>query len=316
MSDDLEHRLHDKPVFIQRTPSTKVLDEIRHGRKFIIVDNTFTTSMIPLGYMLIDMQYRTESFKTLVPQQLLFYLANPGEGKGVDDALDEIRDFYSDVERFEDDKLEENGNSVQGTNWAVTARNAYQTYLINKLIIGTKGNADIPLWNEDALKSLNLDDEYVARRVRAIAALALGKTKESDLRKYDLGDVVKHVTVNERKVEQLTKQEFDEITCWAGSHYNIKDEYKNTPNVEYNIDRMHDMDHKVGSKVTHKHEEIVLDVKISELEKEIETYRKEKNGSLGVHDQMLLRTYTNITYIAKENSSKQLEIKPRTGDSP
>jgi hypothetical protein len=315
MSDDLEHRLRDKQVFIQHTPSNKVLDEIRGGKKFIIVDDTFIPSMVPLGYMLIDMQYKTESFKTLVPQQLLFYLANPGEGKGIDDALDEIRDFYSDIEKFEDNTLEENGGSVQGTNWAVTARNAYQTYLINKLTKGTKGDADTPVWTEEVLTSLNINDEYVARRLRAIATICLGKTDEASLKKYNLGDVLKHVTINERKSSQLSKEEFDEITCWAGSHYDLKDEYKHNSDVEYRIDRMHDQGHKVGEKITHKREQLVLDKRIVDLETEIDNYRKDKNGTIGVHDDMLLRAYTNITYIAKENPLKQLELKPKTGDA-
>jgi hypothetical protein len=311
---DLEHIVKEKPTFVQRAPSNKVLDEIRHGRKFIIVDDAFNTSMIPLGYMLIDMQYKTESFKTLVPQQLLFYLANPGEG-GIDDALDEIRDFYSDVEKFEDEKLEGNGSSVQGTNWAVTARNSYQTYLINKLTTATKDNVDVPVWNEEVLQSLNIKDDYVDKRLRAIAAICLGKTDEASLKKYNLGDVLKHVTINERKVEQLNKEEFEAVTCWAGSHYDLKEEYKYNPDVTFDIERKHDKEHMVGAKITNKREQLVLDKKIVDLEAEIDLYRKEKNGAIGVHDDMLLRTYANITYIAKEDPSKQLEIKPKTGDA-
>jgi hypothetical protein len=314
MSESLEHKLQEKTIFVQRTPSGKVLEEIKHGRKFIIVDDAFNTSMILLGYMLIDMQYKKESFKTLVPQQLLFYLANPGEG-GINDALDEIRDFYSDIEKFEDEKLEGNGSSVQGTNWAVTARNAYQTYLINKLTTATKGDENKPLWNEDVLQSLNIKDEYIDRRLRAIASICLGKTDEASLKKYNLGDVLKHVTINERKVEQLNKEEFESVTCWAGSHYDLKEEFRHNPDVSYDIERKHDKEHMVGERVTHKREQLVLDKRIADLESEIDNYRKEKNGAIGVHDDMLLRAYTNVTYIAKENPSKQLELKPKTGDA-
>lgn len=308
----LEQKVKDRPkLVIQKTPPARVLDEIRKGKKFVIVDDSFNQSFIPLGYMLIDMMYEDESFKTLVPQNLLYFLANPGEGD-VDDALDEIADFYKEVEDFEDENLEENVTSVQGTNWAVTARDAYQTYLINKLTKPNKEDHDVPEWDEAVLKELNLDDEYIIRRVKAVAALCLGKTSEADLKKYDLDEVVRHVTINERKVEQLSREEFDQITCWAGSHYNIREEYRNKPDVEYRIDRVHDAGHKVGEKISHKREALVLDSRIDKLEKEIDDYRVKKNGSIGRHDRMLLRTYVNLNYVAKENAQKQLEVKPDT----
>ena len=288
-----------KKFILHRTPSEDVSNEIKQGKKFIVVDENFN-SPVPLGYMLIDMKYRDGSFKTLVPQNLLFFLANPGEGS-IDDALDEIGDFYGNVEEFEDGLLEENGESVQGTNWAVTARNAYTTYLINKLINSDEKG---PEWNEETLKSLNLEDDYVGRRVKAIAAVALGKTAEQ-VRNYNLGDILKHVTINQRKIEQLTSQEFDKITCWTGSHYEIKGEYKHKDDVEYEIDYRHDTNHKSGKKITNKQDVHVLDAKINELEDEIEKYKEN-----GRHDKMLRRMYVNLRYIAKEDPQKQLEIKP------
>lgn len=300
-----------KTVFSQ-TPPYKVLEEIKQGKKFIVVDDSFSQAHIPLGYMLIDMRYKSESFRTLVPQNLLFFLANPGEGD-VDDALDEIGDFYKDVQDFEDSLLEENSESVQGTNWALTARNAYETYLINKLTQPNKDDADKPEWNEETKNSLNLDDDYVARRVKAIAAICLGKTAEQ-VRNYGLGDVLKHVTINERRVEQLTREEFDSVTCWAGSHYNLKDEYRNDPDVEYHIEQRHDTGHKVGQKITKKRDVAVLDARIDELEDEIVQYRREKGSEIGRHDRMLIRMYANLAHIAKEDPQKQLEIKPN-GDA-
>ncbi|MBI5872131.1 hypothetical protein HZB88_03525, partial [archaeon] len=278
---------------------------------FIIVNDNFDSSYIPLGYMLIDMKYKGDSFKTLVPQSLLFFLANPGEGD-VDDALDEISDFYGNVQDFEDDLLEENGNSVQGTNWAVTARTAYATYLINKLTKPKGENADNPEWNKKTLKALDINDKFVARRIKAMAAVRLEKTAE-EVRNYGLGDVLKHITVNERKVEQLSREEFDQITCWAGSHYKIKEEYQNNPDVEYRIDSKHSIGHKVGEKITKRQDVPVLDAKINQLEEEIQVYRKGKHDSLGRHDKMLIRMYANLVHIAKENSQKQLEIKPSAG---
>ncbi len=299
-----------KKFVLRRTPSAEVLDKIRNGKKFIIVGQDFDNN-IPLGYMLIDMRYKGESFRTLVPQNLLLFLANPGEGS-VDDALDEIGDFYGEIEDFEDELLESNDDSVQGTNWAVTARTAYGTYLINKLTKASDGNADVAVWNEEIIKALDLDDDYVAQRVRAIAAVTLGKTAEQ-VKGFNLGSVLKHVTINERKVEQLSREEFDKVTCWAGSHYEIKEEYKNDPTVEYRIDRRHDTGHKVGEKITKKHDVPVLDARIGDLEKEIEDHRMSKGRIIGRHDLMLTRTYANLTYIAKEDPQKQLEIKPTDG---
>lgn len=311
----LEQRVRQqRAVVLRRAPISEVQEAIARGKKFIIVSKEFYQSFIPAGYMFIDMRYKNDSFKTLVPQNLLYFLANPGEGD-VDEALNEIGDFYDEVKGFEDELLEGNGESVQGTNWAVTARNAYTTYLINKLTKPNKDNPDSAEWNPEALEALCLTDDYVARRVKAIAAVCLGKTAEQ-VKHFELGDVLKHVTVNERKVENLTQQEFDEITCWAGSHYEIKDEYRNKPDVDYEIDKVHDQSYKCGKKIMAKQDVAVLDASIDDLEKEIEEYRQKKQGgeNIGRHDRMLTRAYANLNYIAREDPGKQLDIFP-AGDA-
>lgn len=309
MSADYNYK-RKKKLVIRRTPDDEALKQVKKGKKFIIVNNDFTA--IPPGFMLIDMKYKGDSFKTLVPQNLLYYLANPGEGNDFDDALDEITDFYSNVEDYEDELLDEGKSSVQGVEWAVSARSAYETYLINKLTQASKKDVDIPEWNAETMKELDLTDPYVAERARAMAALMLGKTTE-ELKGYNIESVLKHITINERKEVPLTKEEFDKITCWAGSHYEIKEEYrKKGGDVEYDIDRRHDTNHKVGKKIVHKQEIKVLDSKIEELEKEIEEHRKKKGKKIGKHDKMLTRQYVNVTYIAKENPQKQLNIKPNT----
>ncbi|PIN80598.1 hypothetical protein COV11_03765 [Candidatus Woesearchaeota archaeon CG10_big_fil_rev_8_21_14_0_10_30_7] len=306
----LEKKFKQKNVFLRRSvPAEGVVEEVKKGNKFIVINETPVN--IPLGYMFIDMQYKGESFKTLVPQNLLFFQANPGEGDA-DEALNELSDFYDNVQDFEDELLEENDDSVQGANWAVITRKNYGTYLINKLTKASTDDVDIPEWDEKILEKLDLTDDYIVRRVKAMAAVALGKTTEQ-VKKHDLGDVLKHVTINERKVEQLSKEEFDQVTCWAGSHYEIKDEYKHNPNAQYSIEQRHDKTYKVGNKLINKREIAVLDAKIEDLEQEIRQYRRKKGSSIGRHDEMLLRTYTNLAFIAKENSRKQLEIKPNKG---
>ncbi len=301
----LEERV--KKRVLPRTPPSQVLEEIRQGKKFIIVDNDFDPNYIPLSYMLIDMRYKNTSFKTLVPQNLLFYLANPGEGDDLEDALDEITDFYDEVKDFEEENIENGNTSIQGTNWAVTARSSYRTYLINTLTKASKGDADVPEWNTEALEALDLNDNYVAHRVKAIAAIALGKSVK-EVKKYGVGDVLRHVTINERKTENLSAEEFNKVACHCGSHYELKDEYRNDPNVEYHINSS--LSSKTGTKTTKKKDVEVFDAKIDQLEKEIEMYRREKHGTVGRHDQNKIRMVANLEYIAKENPDVQLPVTP------
>lgn len=310
----LEERLHRKKVVIRKTPSSEVLQKVRQGSKFIIVENDFDHSQIPRGYTFIDMKYKGESFKTLIPQSLLFYMAHPGEGS-VDDALNELADFYGEAEDFEDDMIERGNTSVQGANWATLSRDNYKTYLINKLVSHKRGERDkdgepVPEFDQDALKVLDLNDDYVGQRVRAMAALMLDK-KGEELNKYDIKDVLKHVTISENRVEKLTQEEFKKITCWAGSHYEIKDEYRKRDDVVYDIERRHNMNHMVGTKTIKKVEVAVLDRKVEDLEKEIEQHRIKKHGEVGRHDAALIRTYANLAYIAKEDPNAQLDVYPK-----
>lgn len=304
----LEEKIKEKRRVIRRTLPEKVLDQIRAGKKFILVDGTFDPTNLPEGYMLIDVRYKGEGFKTVVPVSVMIYMANPGEGD-LDDALDEISDFYEEVEEFEEGMIEDGDVSVQGTDWAVAARSSYRTYLVNKLTKPGE-NVDVPELNEDTLKSLDLNDEYIAQRVRAMAAAALGLSRE-EVKSYSVGEVLKHVTINERKVEMLTREEFDRITCWAGSHYEVKDEFKGVDGVTYEIEQSHDKGLKVGRRITKKQVCSVFDAKISSLEREIEEYRRKKHGGeVGRHDRNLIRAYTNLKFIAKEDPSAQLPLIP------
>lgn len=311
----LEDRLQKKRIaVVRRTPSSEVIEQVRAGRKFIVVESEFDRNAVPDGYTLIDMKHRGNSFRTLVPQSLLFYMANPGEGDA-GQALDEIADFYGEAEELEDNMIDSGQTSVQEANWATLARGNYQKYLVNRLVQSKKGVRDedgepAPEFNPDVLRELNLTDDYVANRVRAIAAVALGKTVE-EVKAYGVGDVLKHVTVQKDRVQELTKEEFDRITCWAGSHYEIKHEFRNKDGIEYKIDHVHDRNHKVGIKKTTKQEIEIFDAKIAGLEKEIADYRSSrKNASLSRHDAALIRQYSNLTYIAKENPQAQLDIQP------
>ena len=306
----LEHKFEEqRTVVVRRTPNPNIADAINSGNKFIIVTDTFLNSEIPLGYMLIDMRYKGESFKTLVPQRLLYYIANPGEGS-IDDALDEISDFYGDVEDFEEDIMRENGTSVQETDWAVMARGSYRTYLINKLVkSGRKNNEGepVPEFKVDELNRLRLYDPEVKKITKAIAALALGKSIE-DVGEYSVDGVLRHVTFTEVKTEQLSREEFDRITCWAGSHYEIKPEFKDDG---YKIEKRHDRDFKTGTRIITRTR--TVEAEIRKFEDEIEQIRKEKGDEIGRHDRALVRQYVNLVHIANVDPGNQLDIMPSEG---
>ncbi len=316
---NLENKLQQqKKRVVRRHPSAEALAQVEMGNKFIIVQDDFDLSNVPQGYTLIDMRHKGISFKTLIPQSLLFYMANPGEGNP-NQALEEIADFYGEAKDFEDDLIENGKTNVQETNWATLAKGSYDTYLINRLVKHRKGEKDgkgepVPELNTEVLRQLNLNDSYVSQRVKAIAAIALGKTADQ-IDTHEVKDVLRHVSVGTKKTkvkERLTREEFEKITCWAGSHYEIKSEYRKG-DVKYEIEYEHSKSHMEGKKTFYRDEDIikpVLDAKIRVLEEDIAEYRKKIHSGLGRHDQALIRQYINLTHIAPENPRAQLNIKP------
>lgn len=315
----LEQQLQKK-VVISRTPGYDITSQIEKGNRFIVVDSDIDPNFIPDGYTLIDMKHKGESFKTLIPQSLLFFMANPGEGDA-DSALDEIAGFYGEAKDFEEDMIGSGQTSVQQANWATLARSSYGTYLVNRLVKHKRGEREdgepVPEFNESVLKGLDIMDSYVGQRVKAIAAVALGKTADQ-LNKNEVKDVLKHVTIRENKTEQLSREEFAKITCWAGSHYEIKPEFQNGEDgTSYQIEKRHDKNYMVGVKRTTEVKYDVLNSKVSELEGEIATYRAARHPEgVGKHDSALIRQYINLAYIAKENPRMQLDIQPPAEDKP
>jgi hypothetical protein len=294
-------------------PNEDILLEVQRGNRFIVVDAAIDPQAVPDGYTLISMKHKGEDFKALIPQSLLFFMANPGEGNP-NEALDEIAGFYGNAKDFEDDLINEGKTSVQGANWATLARGSYSTYLVNRLVKhnGTKDDKGepVPEFDSKVIANLDLLEDYVLQRIKAIAAVSLGKDI-TQIDRHEVRDVLKHVTINEERTEKLSREEFKEITCWAGSHYEIKDEYRNKEGVKYDIDRRHDMNHRVGVKHIPHSEYEMLDVKINELESQITDYRNKKHeGKIGMHDAALIRQYINLAYISKQNPKAQLDIQP------
>jgi len=160
------------------------------------------------------------------------------------------------------------------------------------------------------LHQLDLDDSYVTQRIKAIAALALEKTAEQ-INTHDVRDVLKHVTIRAQRIEKLSRKEFEEVTCWAGSHYEIKPEYKGRGDVDYDITYRHDKSHMAGTKTVKEEKYAVLDSSIGEMEMDIIKYRKQKHsGNVGRHDVALIRQYVNLAHIIPENPRAQLDISP------
>lgn len=304
----LENQLKQKKRLIRRCPPAEALAQVEKGNKFIIVEDGFDLNYVPERYTLIDMKHKGSSLKTLVPQSLLFFMANPGEGDS-NNALEEIADFYDEAKDFEDELIENGEISIQGTNWATLARNSYETYLVNKLVKhkddeSNEGEESVPEFNPEVLLQLDLDDDYVSQRVKALAAVALGKTSQQ-VKNYNIGDVLKHVTIREKgKAKELSKKEFERVACHCGSHYELKSKFESDPDYEYDVIGFS------GTKTPKKKQIPFFDAKIGELEREIAEHRQNKHGKLGRHDQELVRQYANLAHITLEDPRAQLDIIP------
>lgn len=318
---NLEQKVRQK-VIVRKATSNEVVTQIRDGSKFIIVDDSFHQSQIPRGFTLINVRYREDSFKTLVPQATLFFVAEPGENDP-GEALDEVADFYRDIKFFEDDMIERGDTSVQGANWASTARESYRTYLINVLVKGNEDDND-PEFDKETLKRLDLDDPFVRDRVKVMAGLILGKSKD-EISTYDVKDVLRHYSKSDSVIKgetlDITNEEFRKITkmryvprhdahtknmrCLGDSHYYLLPEYENNKDWDYDLRTM--------TKTAKRHD---WEANIAQIEEDIMKYRENKNGKeAGRHDMALIRMYANIAHIAKDNPRAQLDVMPAIKES-
>ena len=304
MNAQLEQRV--QTVVIRRIPPEQALQEIRNGNKFVVVEREFDANFVPDGYTLIKLNYKQDTMNALVPQSLLFFMVNPGEGNS-NDALEEIADFYSDAKNFEGDRIDQGETSIQESVWTTNARSSYQTYLINKLVKSSNKRDDngepLPEFNSDTLNELDLNDDYVIQRVKAMAALMLKKSSE-ELKEYGIDNVLNHMSINKRgKTLPLSREEFNHIFCDCGSHYELRQEFNHNPDFE-------DSPHRGGTKTQLRQNISVIKETVAQLEKEITDYRVGKHGSVGRHDILLMKAYANMKYIAKEDPTAQLDIMP------
>lgn len=293
----LEKKLQQK--YVARS-SEDVAAYVGKKQKLIVVEKPLET--IPQGYTQVTMAYRGEKHIFLIPEKAKFYMANPGEDGKPLDALDEIADFYAECSDFEHELKLGGTFSVTQTNVSTLARNSYAVWAINQLVKQQQGS-ETPEWNEEELERLGVNDAYVSERLQGIAALMLGKNVQ-DLQEAGLEDLLVHKTVQGTYKEILSEKEFDQITCWAGSHYELKSEYRN---AGYDIERRHDTGHKKGWKISHEKEFSHLP-SIEKLEQEIEEHRQNQGKEITRHDKALLRTLVNMKYITKEDATKQLDV--------
>lgn len=268
---------------------------VKQGRKFIPVGEDFPEDNIPEEYTLARVRYDGETFSALVPKQTFFYMANPGEGGDAHGALDEIADLYGEIEDFEKELMGRSGTSLQEADWAMMSRDSYATYLVN--ILTNDGSGFDPA----ALDDIGLNDPYVEKRAKTVAAMALGKTVDDVKQNRDIADLLIHRTPVVRFEEGLEAyQKGHKIRCWAGSHWEVKWEYRT---------------HYRKALVRKPADEFRIEGSIGKVEQEMHARLRER-GKFGRHTPALLRQYVNLAYIARENPNAQLDIVPpkRTGD--
>jgi hypothetical protein len=131
--------------------------------------------------------------------------------------------------------------------------------------------------------------------VRSIASTCLEKPVQ-DLRQGKLSDLLKHVVLTQEITKEVEERTSYKVKCHAGSHYELREKYTNVKRKKKLV-----KEDKVA---------VAKNKTITSLEKDIESYRRQKGKKIGQHDSSLIRQYANLGYIAPENPEKQLDIKP------
>ncbi len=278
---------------------------VGRNQKLIVLDKPL--DKVPAGYTQVTMSYKNEKHTFFVPQKAKYFMANSGENGKPLEALDELADFYEECGDFEHELMIGGLFNTPQVNVSTLARNSYQTWAINQLV--KQGKGETPIWNEAELKRLGVNNSYIDTRLKGIAAAMLGKNAQ-ELKSKGLEEILDHKTLivrNKKVWERMSEQEFSQVTCWAGSHYELKPECRNG---DYDIEPRHDKDHKVGLKKVRQIEAVDYTAlpQIDKMEREIEEYRKNKGNEITRHDTALLRTYLNLKYIAKEDPTRQLDV--------
>jgi hypothetical protein len=283
-----------------RVAPSGVENAVRQGRKVIFIDGDIPK--VPEGYILLPVRYRNELQRILLPRKLFFYIANRGE-YDLGDALDELADAYDDIGAADDALMIEGGlPNAPRADLAIGIKDSYRTYLVNRLLRGSGESIDG--FSGQALEDLMLDDVYVADRVKAIAALQLGKRPEelTAAQRKDLEGILVHKNeITSVVQDQVTRTKMKYVRCEAGSHW----EYRHVPVTVTSTED-----------VTRRESHDDVRGKVSALEDDIVTYWRRHGKQPGRHDIALLREYANLAYIHKEHAAKDLEVTPPPRPTP
>ncbi len=334
---------------VRRAPPAEISDLVSQGRKFIPVDRDFDARYIPKGYSKLKMKYNGDVFIALVPKYMLGIIANEGEGDN-GKAMDALADLCHEIEQYEDGLMLEGMTNAMEAHLGTIVTNNYEVRSLNELAkpgMKADGSTDVdnPVYDDERLKQLDLDDPYVLQRVKAIAAIMLGKDA-SELDEAELADIVDHKTVMGNFREKMSVEELSEVTCYAGSHYELKPEYKGTSGnpfegekdgMKININRTMSEHNLAGVKSVDRIERPVIEATTQQLLDEISAYRMQKRegaagqqgenevehrtertestptqalAPVGRHDQQLIMQYINARYIAADNPNARLNIHP------
>ncbi len=287
----------------------------------------------------VPLEYRTKTWYMLVQKQLVYFVANAGEGnpKDADEAMDVISDFDECVKKYEKELAKKGETCVQQAYFTTQARKAYGVYCINKLVKTGKGRDEDgepePEFNKETIERLALDDKDVIDNLKGIAAIRLDK-QASELKKYAPKEVLRHVRVV-TDIEALTKEEFERVAqivkntvrCDCGSHFEyremdtgertLKQEYaRNGPvekqgDVQYEVYK--DGDKYKGRKTIFLEESEIARAgeNIEKLLKNIEAIRKKNGLKIRKHDNALIKQYINTVYLsAYRNPNVLLDVSP------
>jgi len=280
--------------------------------------------------VVLSIEYRAKTVRMLVHQALLQYVKDAKEGEDdpedADDAMDVISEFDKCVKKYEMELMKNGKTCIQQAYFTTLARNAYAVYCINKLVKRNDDNNE-PEFDKETIDSLDLNDDFVASKVKEMAALKLGKSCEK-LIAYSPKKVLKYIGPEQKNVEKITEQEFRKITymkyqnydftntktmrCLGDSHYYLKPEFENNPDWDYDLrtmikTRINDIDTREAA--------VALESKICEIDQEIEKYRlkkhkKENKNQIGPHDTQLRHMYSNIAHIYGENPNLAFDVNP------
>ncbi len=235
----------------------------------------------PDGYVQLVLAYKGEKFVALVPEKVKNYMAG-GNGNSSTESLDEITEFYRDCSDFEGELYFANIFSTPQTEISTLARKSYGVHILNRLVKNTNDGIE---HISSEIDRLCINDSYVSDRIKAMAAIQLGK-KTSELKEANLEDLLVDITT---KVQHETTKAY-QVACDCGSHIEYRTQYK--------------------TEITERDETFTSNPEITKLENEIEDYRKQKDKETTPHDTQIIRQYANATYITAENPDKQFDICP------